>query len=73
MKVIWTPELEAEKMKRSKERFEQCQRARNYKAEYEKAMKHEAWLDKVAHAIVYMMIGVAIFGGMALALYLGSH
>ena len=72
MKVIWEPTLQVEKMEGNRERFEQCQKARAFKAEQEKAAKHEEFLDKVANVIGDTMIGIIIFGTMAIALYFGS-
>lgn len=74
MKVIWEwePRLEAEKMESSKARFEACQRARNYKTEREKALKHEAFLDRVANAVGDSILMIIVFGMLGAALYFGA-
>lgn len=74
MKVIWEcePRLEAEKMENSQTRFEACQRARDYKAEREKALKHEAFLDRVANAVGELILMGIVFGMLGAALYFGA-
>ncbi len=74
MKVIWEcePRLEAEKMESSQARFEACQRARNYRAEREKALKHEAFLDHVVNAVGELILMIIVFGMFGAALYFGA-
>lgn len=56
----------------SAERAARCIQMRGFKAEQEKAARHEEFLDKVANIIGDTMIGIIIFGTMAIALYFGS-
>lgn len=70
MRVIWEPNLQIEKMRSSAERAILCQKSRGFKATIEK--KHEKMLDAVAKSIGDLLLGVLIFGGMAVTLYYGS-
>ena len=72
MKVIWQPTLEAEKLVSDAERALQCQISRGFKARREKEAKREKILDAIAKGISDLILGCVIFGGMAVALYLGS-
>ena len=72
MKVIWEPSLQIEKMCSSAERAILCQKSRGFKATIEKEEKHEKMLDAVAKGIGDLLLGVLIFGGMAVALCYGS-
>lgn len=72
MKVIWESNLQIEKMCSSAERAILCQKSRGFKATIEKEEKHEKMLDAVAKGISDLLLGVLIFGGMAVALYYGS-
>ena len=70
MKVIWEPGLQIEKMCSSAERAILCQKSRGCKTTIEK--KHEKMFDAVAMGISDLLLGVLIFGNMAVALYFGS-
>lgn len=72
MKVIWEPGLQIKKMCSSAERAILCQKSRGFKATIEEKEKHEKMLDAVAKGIGDLLLGVLIFGGMAVALYYGS-
>lgn len=72
MKVIWQPTLEAETLVSDAERALQCQISRGFKARLEKEAKREKILDAIAKGISDLILGCVIFGGMAVALYLGS-
>lgn len=72
MKVIWEPSLQIEKMHSSAERTVLCQKSRGFKVTIEKKEKHEKMLDAVAKGIGDLLLGVLIFGGMAVALYFGN-
>lgn len=72
MKVIWESSLQIEKMRSSAERAILCQKSRGFKATIEEKEKHEKMLDAVAKGIGDLLLGVLIFGGMAVALYYGS-
>ena len=72
MKVIWESNLQIEKMCSSAERAILCQKSRGFKATIEKEEKHGKMLDAVAKGISDLLLGVLIFGGMAVALYFGS-
>ena len=72
MKVIWESSLQIEKMRSSAERAILCQKSRGFKATIEKEEKHGKMLDAVAKGISDLLLGVLIFGGMAVALYYGS-
>lgn len=72
MKVIWQPTLEVEKLVSDAERALQCQISRGFKARLEKEAKREKILDAIAKGISDLILGCVIFGGMAVALYLGS-
>lgn len=72
MKVIWQPTLEVEKLVSDAERALQCQISRGFKARLEKEAKCEKILDAIAKGISDLILGCVIFGGMAVALYLGS-
>ena len=71
MKVIWEPGLQIKKMCSSAERAILCQKSRGFKVTIEKG-KHGKALDAVAKGIGDLLLGVLIFGGMAVALYYGS-
>lgn len=71
MKVIWEPDLQIEKMHSSAERAILCQKSRGFKTTIEKG-KYGKTLDAVAKGIGDLLLGVLIFGGMAVALYFGS-
>lgn len=71
MKVIWEPDLQIEKMRSSAERAILCQKSRGFKTTIEKGKCGKA-LDAVAKGIGDLLLGVLIFGGMAVALYYAS-
>lgn len=71
MKVIWEPNLQIEKMHSSAERAILCQKSRGFKTTIEKG-KYGKTLDAVAKGIGDLLLGVLIFGGMAVALYYAS-
>lgn len=71
MRVIWEPNLQIKKMRSSAERAILCQKSRGFKATIEKG-KYGKTLDAVAKGIGDLLLGVLIFGGMAVALYFGS-
>lgn len=72
MKVIWESSLQIEKMRSSAERAILCQKSRGFKATIEKKGKTRKMLDTVTKGISDLLLGVLIFGGMAVALYYGS-
>lgn len=72
MKLIWEPNLQIEKMCSSAERAILCQKSRGFKTTIEKRKKHEKMLDAVARGISDLLLGVLIFGDMAVALYYAS-
>ena len=72
MKVIWEPNLQIEKMRSSAERAIICQKPRGFKTTIEKKKKHKKMFDAVARGISDLLLGVLIFGNMAVALYFGS-
>ena len=72
MKVIWESSLQIEKMCSSAERAIVCQRSRGFKETIEKKGKTRKMLDAVAKGIGDLLLGVLIFGGMAVALYYAS-
>lgn len=72
MKVIWEPDLQIEKMRSSAERAILCQKSRGFKTTIEKRKNMKKMFDAVARGISDLLLGVLIFGNMAVALYFGS-
>lgn len=70
MKVIWESSLQIEKMRNSAACAILCRKSRGFKTTIEK--KHEKMFDAVAMGISDLLLGVLIFGNMAVALYFGS-
>ena len=68
MKVIWEPGLQIKKMCNSAERTILCRKSRGFKATIEKKESIKT-LDTVVKGIGDLLLGVLIFGGMAVALY----
>ena len=72
MKVIWEPQLQVQKMDGNAERAQKCMRARGFKAQLEREARRERFYDLVTYHICQLVLGVVIFGVMAVALYFGS-
>lgn len=72
MKVIWEPNLQIEKMRNSAERAILCRKSRGFKVTIEKRESMKKTLDTVAKSIGDLLLGVLIFGGMAVTLYFWS-